>query len=257
MNFFLGTHRPHWLGLVDVPLFVSRTTIGKMKRMPRARAPWALDSGGFTEVAMRGGWTITAADYARQVRRCRDEVGQLQWAAPQDWMCEPVATAATGLSVREHQRRTVDNYLDLLTIAPDLPWIPVLQGWAPADYRQHVEDYAAAGVDLACLHTVGVGSVCRRQGTSDALGILTTIAAAAPGIQMHGFGFKRAGIAQAWGLLRSADSLAWSYAARRNEPMGGCAHKGKCNNCLRYALAWREETLQARRRTGVQMEMWC
>jgi hypothetical protein len=255
--FFLGTHRPNWLGIVDVPLFVSRTTLGRIKRkFPRARQPWCMDSGGFSEVVLRGGWTVSPSQYIDEVRRCQDNVGQMLWAAPQDWMCEPVAIAATGLSVKDHQRRTVENYLELMTLAPDLPWIPVLQGWMPADYEQHARDYAAAGIDLAGCDTVGVGSVCRRQGTSEAVGILTTIARAVPGIQMHGFGFKREGISQAWHLLRSADSLAWSYAARMSPPMPGCTHKGKCANCMRYALAWREETLNPRRRGAMQIDMW-
>jgi len=257
MIFYLGTHRPNWLGIVDVPLFVSRTTLGRIKRkFPRARQPWCMDSGGFSEVVLRGGWTVSPRQYVDEVRRCQDNVGQMMWAAPQDWMCEPVAIAATGLSVKEHQRRTVENYLELMTRAPDLPWIPVLQGWAPSDYEQHARDYAAAGVDLAGCDTVGVGSVCRRQGTREAVGILTTIARVVPGIQMHGFGFKRSGIAQAHSMLRSADSLAWSYTARRDERMVGCTHSGKCNNCMRYALAWREETLSPFRRKEIQMEMF-
>ena len=52
------------------------------------------------------------------------------WAAPQDWMCEPAIIAKTGLAVVEHQRRTVTNFLELQALAPDLPFIPVLHGWA-------------------------------------------------------------------------------------------------------------------------------
>jgi hypothetical protein len=53
------------------------------------------------------------------VRRYRDEIGCLDWAAPQDWMCEPFILAKTGLSVREY-RRTVASYLRLTELAPDL-----------------------------------------------------------------------------------------------------------------------------------------
>ena len=44
------------------------------------------------------------------------------------------------------------------------------------------------------------------------------------------------------GLLRSADSLAWSYRARKRPPLPGCPH-ARCSHCLRYALAWRERVL--------------
>ena len=48
-------------------------------------------------------------------------------------------------------------------------------------------------------------------------------------------------------VLRSADSLAWSYRARKHPPLPGCPH-ARCNHCLPYALAWRARVLQAIRR---------
>jgi hypothetical protein len=80
-------------------------------------------------------------------------------------MCEPYIVAKTGLSVFEHQRRTVANYLLLKELAPDLPFIPVLKGWSLSGYLACVLMYDAAGVDLAKERLVGVGSVCRRQAT--------------------------------------------------------------------------------------------
>jgi hypothetical protein len=71
MKFYLGTHRPRWLATLDVPLFVSRRTLASLRTPPRARAQWALDSGGFTELTMHGRWTVSAADYAREVQRLR------------------------------------------------------------------------------------------------------------------------------------------------------------------------------------------
>jgi hypothetical protein len=47
----------------------------------------------------------------------------MDFASPQDWMREPVMIERTGLSVREHQARTVANYLDLRMLAPRLPFI--------------------------------------------------------------------------------------------------------------------------------------
>ncbi len=48
MRFWLGTHLPHWLSHVDTPLFVSRTRLQHRTTLPRARGPWALDSGAFS-----------------------------------------------------------------------------------------------------------------------------------------------------------------------------------------------------------------
>jgi hypothetical protein len=239
-EFFLGTHRPHWLGLLRVPIFVSRRPLARYRKLPRATADWALDSGGFTELSMHGRWLTSPEMYAAEARRYRDEVGSLRWAAPQDWMCEPTVLQRTGLSVREHQRRTIDNYLELRRIAPDVPWIPVVQGWAEADYLRHVDAYERAGVDLRLLDTVGVGTVCRRQATAAAVAMVGKLAAL--GLRLHGFGIKMQGLRQMSGDLVSADSMAWSYSARRNPRIPGHAHKN-CANCVTYALAWRRRLL--------------
>src|SRR6266536_2188786 len=134
--FLLGTHHPGWLATAAVPLFVSDRRLRAYRRLPRAAANWALDSGGFTELATHGSWEHgpTPAQYVARVRRYARDVGRMAWAAPQDWMCEPFILAKTGLSVAEHQARTIANYLRLRNLAPDLPFVPVLQGWTLADY---------------------------------------------------------------------------------------------------------------------------
>jgi hypothetical protein len=48
-------------------------------------------------------------------------------------MCEPFMLAKTGLTVAEHQVRAVTNYLELRGLAPDLPFVPLLQGWSRDD----------------------------------------------------------------------------------------------------------------------------
>jgi hypothetical protein len=160
-------------------------------------------------------------------------------------MCEPFVIEKTGLSVEEHQRRTVSNFLELRAMAPDLPIVPVLQGWTLADYWRCEELYEAANVRLADEPIVGVGTVCRRQGTNDATLILRSLATG--GLKLHGFGFKVRGLQMNADALASADSLAWSYQARRRDPLPGHDKPGphgrghiNCANCADYALGWRE-----------------
>ena len=242
MKFYLGTHRPNWLRDVDIHLFVSRRTLGLWKRLPRARCGWALDSGGFSELSMFGKWETTPARYLAEVRRFRDEVGNLEWAAVQDWMCEPFILEKTGKTIEEHQERTIDSYIEL-SAGVDFQWAPVLQGWKPQDYWRHWERYEARGIRLESLPIVGVGSVCRRQGTDtdEAVEIIGSLASA--GLSLHAFGFKQTGLQAGHGYLASADSMAWSYQARRNPPLPGCVTHKNCANCLKYALQWRERLL--------------
>lgn len=242
MNFYLGAHHANWLSALEVPLFVSHRTLMNRRTFPRARAPWGLDSGGFTELSTFGEWRTTPEHYVAHARIYRDEIGSLHFAAPQDWMCEPQILDKTGLSVAEHQRRTVENYLRLRDLAPDLPVMPVLQGWHREDYLRCADLYHAAGVDLGALPLVGLGTVCRRQDTTSAEVIVTSLG----GLKLHGFGIKVVGLRRYGYLLASADSMAWSFGGRRRAPdlHPDCGLKS-CANCREYALTWRERVLSS------------
>src|SRR3569833_3197707 len=158
---------------------------------------------------MHGRWTFRPSEYITAVRRYAEEVGSLAHAAIQDWMCEPWMVKKTGLSIREHQERTVRSYLILRDAAPALPWLPTLQGWLWDDYRRHAEMYAPY-VDLEAAPLVGLGSVCRRQ----RLGVVAHIIERLKPLRIHAFGLKLTGLDAAAHLLASADSLAWSRDAR-------------------------------------------
>lgn len=249
MTFLLGTHHPNWLATSKVPLFVSDRRLRSYRRLPCAVVPWALDSGAFTELAANGSWSHgpTPEQYADRVSRYRREVGRLLWAAPQDWMCEPQILARTGLGIAEHQRRTVANFCTLRRLAPDLPFIPVVQGWAVRDYVRCVTLYARAGVDLTAERLVGVGSVCRRQASADVEAILHALHAAGV-TRLHGFGVKLQGLRRYGPLLVSADSLAWSFAARRSAPLPGCVGRHRtCANCPTFAYRWRNRLVRQAR----------
>jgi hypothetical protein len=233
-TFYLGIHRPAWLGKVQVPCFVSHRILRDVVALPRATCAWALDSGGFTQLNLEGRWTERAKTYARFVRRYQEWIGNLQWAAIQDWMCEDKVRCMTGLATPDHQILTVQSYMALMDAAPDLPWAPVLQGQRPGDYLAHLELYDRWGLDPNQAPACGVGSVCRRQGMAEALEILLLLRGA--GIyNLHGFGFKITGLAQAGLLLDSADSMAWSLAEfKRGTGL---------QNDLPTAMAWRERVL--------------
>lgn len=202
-----------------MPLFLSRRRLAGRKSYPRARGPWALDSGGFSELSLYGRWTVSAGQYIAEVRRFAEEIGNLQAAFQMDHMCEPSILASTGRSIADHQRLTTNNYLELVGRAPDLPWVPVLQGWSLDDYLRHAERFEQRGIALASLPLVGVGTLCRRQAGGGVVVILRTLAAR--GIRVHAFGVKRQVLPRSAGFLVSADSLAWSYAAKRGDGPAG------------------------------------
>ena len=178
-------------------------------------------------MSMYGEWQVTAPEYAVLVQRFAAEIGRMDWAAVQDYMCEPAIISGgsvgfgkavgTGKSIIEHQRLTIRSVQDLTELAPDIPWAPVLQGWELDDYLRHFDMYEAAGIDLAAFPVVGVGSVCRRQHTNEIAALIKELHAF--GLKLHGFGVKMRGLKKVNDYLASADSLAWSFAARRSDPL--------------------------------------
>jgi len=101
--------------------------------------------------------------------------------------------------------------------------------------------YQAAGVDLAAEPLVGVGSVCRRQGTEEIGTIMQALAG--KGLRLHGFGVKTEGLRRYGQYLASSDSMAWSLRGRH---IRGCRHArhgqrapGSESNCLAFAREWR------------------
>ncbi|MFI6688455.1 hypothetical protein [Streptomyces sp. NPDC050485] len=81
-------------------------------------------------------------------------------------MCEDQPLRMTGLSIDQHQDLTIANFLTLRDLAPELPIIPVVQGWLRPHYARCVEKFAAADVNLTKEPLVGVGSICRRPSTT-------------------------------------------------------------------------------------------
>lgn len=229
-DFYLGVHNVTFLERTDVPLFISRRRLAQRKRMPQPIGPWALDSGGFTELHTRGGWVTSANQYLAFVAHVLDTMRAPEWVAPQDWMCEPFMLR--GRSVREHQARTVDNFATLRAKLGPLV-VPVLQGFTLRDYERCIALYYSAGVNLLAERIVGLGSVCRRSGTIEASRMVRALVQD-HGLRLHGFGIKGTTFASCYDVLTSADSMAWSYAARRN---------GRDGNALSEALTWRERLL--------------
>jgi hypothetical protein len=232
MKFYLGTPSPNWLWELNVPLFVSQRRLIRQKTYKYAITEWALDSGGFSELSMYGEWRTSPEEYINCIKRYETEIGNLNWAAPQDWMCEPFIIEKTGLTVFEHQQRTIDSYIELNSADLNTPIIPILQGYKPEEYYEHIEMYQKRDITLDKL--TGVGSVCRRQNTKEIIDLLKNLSKY---INIHGFGVKTQGLKEVHQYLHSADSMSWSLAARRDKPLPNHTHKN-CNSCPQYALQY-------------------
>jgi hypothetical protein len=212
MMFYIGLHHPGDAKHFE-RAFISVHALKGRKAAIGAGA-WVMDSGAFTTIQKHRGYPEGVEVYAAEIRR---------WASPslvaavsQDFRCEPDAIALTGLSVAEHQRLTIGRYDGLLR--HDLGGVcimPVLQGRAPEDYLAHLDAY---GERLGLGAYVGVGTLCKRNGRpEEIIAILRAILEARPDLRLHGFGLKLTalGAPAVCARLHSADSMAWSFAARR------------------------------------------
>lgn len=214
MQFYVGLHQPSDARHVDRCMVSYARLRGRRSDFP-ARA-WMLDSGAFSELTRHGAYRDAPEVYARAVGRWAG-CGQLQAAVSQDWMCESFVLAATGLSLADHQRLTIERYDALRALVPpSIHLMPVIQGYLPQQYATHVTAY---GDRLRPGMWAGVGSVCKRNGRpGDAAAVLRAVHQARPDLRFHAFGLKLTALesAEVRGLLHSADSMAWSYAARRD-----------------------------------------
>lgn len=183
-----------------------------------------MDSGAFRTIELHGGYPDPVEAYAAQIKRFAGN-GNLMAAVSQDYMCEAFMLAKTGLTIADHQRLTIERYDALLACdTGGVRIMPVLQGYAPEDYADHVRQY---GDRLKPRMWVGVGSVCKRNSNPTSIEeVLLAIKRVRPDLRLHGFGVKITSLASQLvrDLLFSADSMAWSFAARyegrnANDPM--------------------------------------
>lgn len=222
----MGLHQPSDAKHFDAA-FISVNRI-RNRKGPFQVGDWIMDSGAFTTIKAHGGYPNPPSEYAGQIKRWKGN-GTLLAAASQDYMCEPDMLARTGLTVADHQRLTIERYDALVAENTGVYILPVLQGYAPAEYVTHIRQY---GERLKHGAWVGVGSVCKRNGDPRAIeSVLWAIKQERPDLLLHGFGLKQTafGSSLITRLLHSADSMAWSFAARK---------QGRNANDWREAARW-------------------
>ncbi|NTG86175.1 hypothetical protein G6L15_08450 [Agrobacterium rhizogenes] len=221
IKFYVGLHQPADAQHFDLACISINRLRRRKKQVPCGEV--LVDSGAFTELSQHGAYRHSVEEYAAELYRLHSAgVVQIAATVAQDYMCEPFILAKTGLTIADHQRLTIERYDALLVELSRLsngkvPFhvMPVLQGFAPEDYANHVRMY---GDRIKPGMWVGVGSVCKRQGDPRSIiAVLQAICAVRPDLALHGFGVKKTSLLHpgVLELLSTADSMAWSYAARK------------------------------------------
>lgn len=211
MKFYVGMHMPSKAYRLDRAFISINSIANRVSGFPVNE--WILDSGAFTTISKHGCYPQPVSVYADQIRRWKTN-GNLVAAVAQDYMCEEFMLKRTGLTVDDHQRMTIERYDLLVEEDTGVYIMPVLQGYSPQSYVDHI---CAYGPRLAHGAYVGVGSVCKRNANPSSIAqVLAAIKAERPDLRLHGFGVKTTALAYAEvrDNLHSADSMAWSFAAR-------------------------------------------
>lgn len=238
--FYVGLHQPADAQHFDCAFISINRVRGRQKPVPAKR--WILDSGAFREIEQFGGYRHEPAEYAAEVNRLAAINPGLEAAVSQDWMCEAFMLEKTGLTLHDHQRLTVERYDALLPLIRGVYLMPVLQGYSLKSYLDHIDMY---GDRLKPGMYVGVGSVCKRNGDVRQIeAILSAIKKKRRDLYLHGFGLKTTALAS--GVVRdclhSADSMAWSFAARRQGRDANSWHEAaafvRTINTMPVQLGW-------------------
>ena len=240
-QFYVGLHQPS-----DAQHFSHCCIhVGRLltRQKPLGCAALLFDSQAFRVLELHGEHQLSPEAYAAIAERVAQLCPEVT-PVTQDYMCEDYIFQKrfehTGVryTIAQHQALTIERY-DLIRAAldKDIYLMPVLQGYKPHEYAQHVRDY---GARLAHGAWVGVGSVCKRNGDPSAIrDVLYAIRCVRRDLKLHGFGLKQTAISWHSGAIRdmlhSADSMAWSLNARKNG---------------RNANSWREASAYHRKLNG-------
>ena len=216
MIFFTGIHNLTHAQQVDYSFISINRVAGSQNRKADFKCKtWIMDSGPFAQISKDGDHSLTTEEYAQHIKRW-SRCGILVRAVSQDYMCENFILKKLGRTAVEHQKMTINKYKELISETKDLdvPIMPVLQGYEPEEYAQHVQDY---GLLLKEHAGVGVGSICKRNSNPESVrNVLDAIIELRPDLRLHGFGIKKTCLQDSSirDRLFSADSMAWNFACR-------------------------------------------
>lgn len=150
-EYFIGTDdllRADQIDAAQTGAMISANTLVNRKADIKVDR-WMMDSGAFTQVTKYGDFIMSPKEYIAIAKR-HEATGRLACIVSQDYMCEPdviemLKKAGNEASVRIHQRKSVERYIELCEEATkqglNTPIMPVLQGWEVEDYAEHYKMY--------------------------------------------------------------------------------------------------------------------
>jgi hypothetical protein len=218
-----------------------------------------VDSGGFTAARRWGRYPWSPEQYADFAREVSRDV-PLDFCAIMDYACEPAVDRSILRTNHERIKATIRNQAACLECAPDLPWLPVLQGDSLAERAFDL----ALRLRMGMLPTeyAGIGSVCGR-GAIAARRVVKFYTDRLPGARFHAFGMHVQALDDdaVFGALRSWDSYAWNWGRGQKDVdrPPECYHKpgeSWTEYTARLARFYWRETIRPRLECDRQGVLW-
>lgn len=214
-------------------LWNPKTTKFRNYRPPRMEH-LGLDCGGFTFQKAHGEYPFGLEEYVALAKKLA-----AGFVATLDHPCEPGVDRTIHATNEERVELTAKNAGRAMREAAGIPWVPVIQGFVPAEYAHCIELLEA---EHAVTDYMAIGSLCTRTTRSRTWEVLRVIQKMLPNTKLHGFGvsltiLRDKRIARA---LYSADSQAWRFFTHFDASIGRTIWKprtimAQVNNYPRYA----------------------
>mgnify|MGYP006302144631 CR=1 FL=1 len=194
-----------------------------------------IDSGGFVAAQRWGRYPWSVAEYVEWIRAMSEGLA-LGFCAIMDYACEPAVNRSVLKTNKERIKATIRNEAACIAAAPDLPWLPVVQG---DSLEERAFDLALrARLGLLPQGYAGIGSVCGRTPTM-AQQVVKFYADYLPGVRFHGFGMHIQALDddRVYAALRSWDSYCWGWG--RGQEIGTPPREGETWSDLAQRMATR------------------
>lgn len=205
----------------------------RIRRPPAEHiASLCVDGGGFTAARRWGTYPWSPEQYADFIRAVARDV-PLDFCAVLDYACERGVDRSVLATNRERIEVGLENERACREAAPDLPWLPVLQG---DSLEERAYDLALRRrEDLVPAEYAGVGSVCGR-GAKGAREAITWLRGQLPRVQFHGFGLHVHALRDpvVYDALRSWDSYSWTWPAAPKKERPPTLRRGEGETWSRY-----------------------
>lgn len=169
-----------------------------------------VDSGGYSFFSRWGDYPFSLEKYLDLVYYIKDKY-PLFSVATLDYPCEPNINRDNLVSNQIRIEKTVSNAIKCFQADKNLPWLPVIQGYALDEYLSCIDLYKEVGITS---NYWAIGSICSRKGKPLELRkIITSIKEQHPNAKLHAFGLGIPFLRdpQIFQAIYSSDSSAWNW----------------------------------------------